>query len=96
MIPETVNICGIQHKIKLCDDNFNTDLHFGQIDYAKCEIRVNKDMPEAMQKQTLCHEMLHGMLILLGYNEQGQDEQFVQALSMAINQSFKLKEADDG
>lgn len=96
MIPETVNICGIQHKIKMCDDNFNTDLHFGQINYAKCEIKINKDLPEAMKMQTLCHEMLHGMLILLGYNETGQDEQFVQALSMAINQSFKLKEADDG
>ena len=92
MIPKEVSICGIPHEVKLCDDNFNTDLHFGQIDYAKCEIRINKDMPEAMQKQTLCHEMLHGMLILLGYNDYSQDEQFVQALSMAINQSFTLKE----
>ena len=76
----------------LCEDNFNTDCHFGQIEYSKCEIRINKDMPEEMQMQTLVHEMLHGMLVLIGQNELSQDEQVVQSLSMAINQSFKLKE----
>ena len=51
-------------------------------------------MPEEMQMQmqTLIHEMLHGMLVLIGQNELAQDEQVVQSLSMAINQSFKLKE----
>lgn len=95
MIPEKVFICGIPHEVKMCEDNFNTDCHFGQIEYSKCEIRINKDMPETMQHQTLCHEMLHGMLVLLGYNEQSQDEQFVQALSMAINQSFRVR-TDNG
>lgn len=92
MIPEKVFICGIPHTIKLCEDNFNSDTHFGQINYAKCEIRINKDMPEEIQRQTLCHEMLHGMLVLLGYNDLTNDEQFVQALSMSINQSFMIME----
>lgn len=92
MIPSTVKICGIPHSVMLCEDNFNTDCHFGQIEYSKCEIRINKDMPEEMQMQTLVHEMLHGMLVLIGQNELSQDEQVVQSLSMAINQSFKLKE----
>ena len=92
MIPSTVKICGIPHSVILCEDNFNTDCHFGQIEYSKCEIRINKDMPEEMQMQTLVHEMLHGMLVLIGQNELAQDEQVVQSLSMAINQSFKLKE----
>ena len=92
MIPTTVKICGIPHTVMLCEDNFNTDCHFGQIEYSKCEIRINKDMPEEMQMQTLVHEMLHGMLVLIGQNELAQDEQVVQSLSMAINQSFKLKE----
>ena len=53
-------------------------------------------MPEVMQRQSLCHEMLHGMLVMLGYNDLTQDEIFVQSLSMAINQSFRIREADDG
>lgn len=92
MIPEKVFICGIPHTVKLCEDNFNSDTHFGQINYAKCEIRINKDMPEEIQRQTLCHEILHGMLVLLGYNELTNDEQFVQAMSMGINQSFRIRE----
>lgn len=92
MIQKTVKICGIPHSVVLCEDNFNTDCHFGQIEYAKCEIRINKDMPEEMQQQTLIHEMLHGMLVMIGQSELAQDEQLVQSLAMAINQSFKLKE----
>jgi hypothetical protein len=49
-------------------------------------------MPEAMQQQALCHEWLHGALVMLGFNEESQNEQFVQALSMAINQTFTVKE----
>ena len=92
MIPSTVKICGIPHTVILCEDNFNTDCHFGQIEYAKCEIRINKDMPEEMQIQTLTHEMVHGMLVMIGQSELSQDEQLVQSLAMAINQSFVLRE----
>jgi hypothetical protein len=49
-------------------------------------------MPEPLQMQALCHEWLHGALVMLGFNDQTQDDQFVQALSAAINMSFKIKE----
>lgn len=87
----TVNICGVPHKVIECKDNFDTDCHFGQIDYKACEIRINKDMTEASKKETLCHEMVHGILIHLGYNEYSQDEQLVQALGNAIYQGFEIK-----
>lgn len=86
-----VNICGVKHKVVECEDKFDTDLHFGQIDYKTCEIRINKDLPEESKKETLCHEVLHGMLVHLGYAELSQDEQFVQALGNAIYQSFEIK-----
>lgn len=87
----TIKICGIPHKIVECEDKFDTDLHFGQIDYKTCEIRINKDLPEESKKETLCHEVLHGMLVHIGYAELSQDEQFVQALGNAIYQGFKIK-----
>lgn len=86
-----VNICGIPHKVIECEDKFNADCHFGMIDYQACEIRINKDMPVEAKKETLFHEMLHGMLIHLGYSSYSSDEQFVQALSNAIYQSFEAK-----
>ena len=92
MIPEKVNICGIPHNVILCEDNFDTDLHLGQIRYANAEIRINKNAAEPMQMQALFHEILHGMLIQIGRNEESQDECFVQSLSNALYQSFQIKE----
>lgn len=86
-----VNICGIPHKVVECEDKFDTDCHFGQIDYKTCEIRINKDISPESKKETLCHEVLHGMLVHIGYAEASQDEQFVQALGNAIYQSFEIK-----
>jgi Zn-dependent peptidase ImmA (M78 family) len=86
----TVNICGVPHKVVECEDKFDVDAHFGQIDYKSAEIRINKNMTDENKKETLCHEMVHGILVHLGYNSYN-DEQFVQALGNAIYQSFEIK-----
>lgn len=87
-----VKICGIPHKVIECEDNFNANAaHFGQIDYKACEIRINKDMSQESKDETLCHEMVHGIFVHLGYNDYAQDEQLVQALGNAIYQSFNIK-----
>lgn len=91
-----VNICGIPHKVIECEDYFNEDIHFGQIDYKACEIRINKDMTQENKFETICHEMVHGIFIHLGYIDYAQDEQLVQALGNAIYQGFKIKpESED-
>ena len=95
MIPKTVNICGIPHSVILCEDSFDTDLHLGQINYASATIKINKGASEAIQMQSLFHEMLHGMLIQIGRNEESADECFVQSLSNAMYQSFQIK-AEEG
>lgn len=86
-----INICGIPHAVIECEDNFDIDVHFGQIDFKKCEIKINKNMTEENKKEALCHEIVHGMLLHLGYNDYTNDEQFVQALGNAISQSFNVK-----
>ena len=89
---ETVNICGIPHKVVEYEDKFDVDTHFGQICYKECEIRINKELTEEHKKETLCHEMIHGILVHLGYNEMSSDEHFVQVLGNAIYQGFDIKE----
>ena len=91
-----INICGVPHTVVLCEDNFNMDTHFGEINYASATIKINKDMPKAMQAQALCHEWLHGALVMLGFNELSQNEQFVQAMAMAINQTFTIRHTNGG
>jgi Zn-dependent peptidase ImmA (M78 family) len=87
-----VNICGIPHNVLFVEDTFDSDAkHFGQIDYVRCLITVNSDLREDARKETICHEMVHGMLVHMGYDELSQDEQFVQALGNAICQGFEIK-----
>ena len=86
-----VNICGIPHTVIECEDKFDKDLHFGQINHEKAEIQINKNLTEELKKETLCHEIVHGILVHIGYTEQSNDEQFVQALGNAIYQSFDIK-----
>ena len=62
-----------------------------EIDYKACEIRVNKDMSKEAKEETIIHEMVHGMLVHLGYTEQSDDETFVQALANAIYQGFDIR-----
>lgn len=87
-----VNICGIPHNVLFEEDVFNSDgTHYGQIDYARCLITINSDLRDEVRKETICHEMLHGMLVHMGYDELSQDEKFVQALGNAICQGFDIK-----
>lgn len=87
-----VNICGIKYDVVECEDAFNVDLHFGQIEYADGKIYINKDLATEIKKEAICHEMVHGILVHLGYNEQNANEQFVQALGNAIAQGFEIKD----
>ena len=90
-----ISICGVPHEVIECADSFDFDSHFGLIDYKACTIKINKDMSDAAKEEALCHEILHGILVHLGYNQLSQDEQFVQALSNAIYQTFMIRGKTD-
>lgn len=91
MIPEKVMICGIPHNVELCSDDFDMDIHLGQIDYVRANIKINKNATPEMQEQSLIHEMLHGMFVMIGRGDLSTDETLVQSLASAIYQSFLLK-----
>lgn len=91
----TVNICGLPHKVVEVEDKFNMDCHMGMIEYKDLIIKINKDMPPEAKAETLCHEMVHGILVHLGYTDMSNDEQLVQALGNAIYQGFEVKKIKD-
>lgn len=92
---EKVNICGIPHKVIYKEDAFDSDtLHMGEINFAKAEIYVNKDMSDSMIQQTVIHEMVHGILIHIGRNDLYADETLVQMLAMALNLGFNIRELE--
>ena len=90
-----VNICGIPYEVKFCEDAFDADVHFGQIEYKTAKILINEELTEEMKAETLCHEIVHGILVHIGRSDLGVDETFVQMLGNAINQTFVVKEVQD-
>lgn len=87
-----ISICGVPYEVVEKDDSFSADtVHFGEIEYAKCQIRINKNLTEAGKKETLCHEIAHAIMAHIGRSDLGQDETFVQSLGNAIYQTFEIK-----
>lgn len=87
-----VSICGVKHDVVFEEDKFTSDaIHFGEIDYKKCEITLSKGMAPQLVNQVLTHEMLHGILTAIGYSELANDEHLVQALAQAVSMSFDVK-----
>ena len=86
-----ITICGIPYTVIECGDSFNADAkHFGNVDFLKAEIRINKDMTEAVKQETLVHEIVHAVLVHIGRADLSEDETFVQSFANAINQTFEV------
>ena len=87
-----VRICGIPYQIieKECIES-SSGRCLGLITYDEGTIEIRKGQQPDYYRQTLIHEMVHGMLVMIGRNELSEDETFVQSLALAISQTFDLK-----
>ena len=87
-----VNICGIPYTVREVPHHFNEgEVHLGEIEYLTCEILINENLPGNLKREVLCHEIMHGILHHLGYEEEN-DEKMVQQLGNAINQTFDVRD----
>ena len=83
-----VNILGIPYTVEEVD-RIDPDVRmFGQIDYPNQRILLEKGMAPEYAKQTLMHEILHGILEGLGYDDINSDDQKVQSIATALYQVF--------
>jgi len=85
-----VRICGVPHEVIEVKNEFDSECHFGMIDYPKCLIKINGELPDEMKRSTIVHEMMHGILNHLGYEDLANDEKFVRVLGNAIFESFEI------
>ena len=93
-----INICGVTYRIKEVDEippENKGELVQGDITYHTGIIQLRKDMPEEIKRQTLIHEWVHGMFVMIGRNDLSEDETLVQNVALAINNTFKVKESDN-
>lgn len=86
-----IKICGIPYKIieKECIES-SSGRCLGLITYDEGTIEIRKGQQPDYYKQTLIHEVVHGMLVMIGRNDLSEDETFVQSLALAISQTFEL------
>lgn len=54
----TIKICGVPHRVVECEGKFDTDCHFGQIDYKTCEISIRKRYFEQLRSRKKLLNML--------------------------------------
>ena len=92
---KTVNICGIPHQIIEKDYIEGNGCVLDEIEYRSCTISMRKDQTPEMYNQTLIHEIVHGILVMIGRNDLSEDETFVQTLALAINLTFEIKEENN-
>lgn len=59
-------------------------------------ILLNKDAAMGIKSETLCHEIMHGILVHIGRDDLSHDETFVTALGNAIWQTFDVRCLDEG
>ena len=84
-----VNILGTEFEVIKDKSINNNDLQLGEIDYFKNTIRIRKDLEKQVAENTLVHEIVHGILFKLGYDNLNLDEGFITAMASGIYQVFK-------
>lgn len=88
MISKEIDILGVKFRVEEVECVSKEELRKGEINYLTCTIRIDKTMPRDLREQTLMHEILHGMLDLLGYEDLNADESKVQGMATALHQIF--------
>ena len=61
----------------------------GLIDHMQNKIYIKKSISEDKKKVTLIHEILHGVLSQLGFDEEHDNEHLIDSLATALYQVFK-------
>ena len=56
----------------------------GQIEYAEQKIKIDKNISEDLKQEVLLHEILHGILEKLNYEEINNDEQKVHSIASTM------------
>ena len=63
-----LKILATEYKVEEVEQIDKYQRLLGQIEYTEQTIKIDKNISEDMKKETLIHEILHGILEKLGYD----------------------------
>lgn len=79
-----VKIMATEYDVEEVDQIDKYNFLLGEIDYVKQKIKIDRNIPEDLKKESLIHEILHGILEKLGYEEINADEQKVHSIASTM------------
>ena len=82
-----IKILGTAYALEYTDYISRDEFRIGEIDYMNQKIYILKDLGKDLEKVTLIHEIIHGILNQLGFEEEN-DEHLIQSLSNSLYQVF--------
>ena len=85
-IPERVTILGLDYTVERRD--MSDDDECGFIVPRRQLIVIDEKVSDQLAAQTFIHEVMHGILSQLGYDELYEDEKLVQGLALGVYQSL--------
>jgi ssRNA-specific RNase YbeY (16S rRNA maturation enzyme) len=93
-IPKKFTIFGHTHKVKKLK-KVNKGKDYGEWDFNKKTIKlesISSKFSKDQQEEYYLHEVVHGLLESLGYDELSKDEKFVEQFSRGLHQILKTSE----
>lgn len=84
-----VKILATEYKIEEVEQIDKYQRLLGQIDYVEQTIKIDINISEDLKKETLLHEILHGILEKLGYDDINENEQKVHSIASTMYQVLK-------
>lgn len=87
MLPNKIDVAGINYEIKEVDGLSEEHGLGGQILYEKGIIKIDSDMCQDKKEQIFVHEILHAVFNESGYDK--QDEDMINRLGIVLYQVLK-------
>jgi hypothetical protein len=89
-VKREIDILGVAYKVIQEEDPHNGDGQsvWGLIQYGEQTIRIKKGLPGDVKADTLMHEIVHGVLGRLNYDE-AHSEDYVARLGVGLYQALK-------
>ena len=84
-----IKILATEYKVEEVEQIDKYQRLLGQIEYTEQTIKIDKNISEDMKRETLIHEILHGILEKLGYETLNQDEQKVHSIASTMYLALK-------
>lgn len=79
-----IKIMATEYEVEEVEQIDKYERLLGQINYEEQKIQVDRSISEDMKKETLIHEILHGILEKLGYVDLNEDEQKVHSIASTM------------